>query len=73
MYKFLHLMKRIALLVLIVLLSNCNQSPEEDSTETLAVEEVPTPDLFYGIDLNSYEVATKRIRRGDTFGKLLED
>ena len=66
-------MKRIALLALIVLLTTCDQSPEEDSFETVAVEEVPAPDLFYGIDLNSYEVATKKIRRGDTFGKILED
>jgi len=73
LYKFLHLMKRIALLALIVLLTTCDQSPEEDSTETVVVEEVPTPNLFFGIDLNSYEVAIKKIRRGDTFGKILED
>lgn len=66
-------MKRIVLLALGFLLVSCNQSPKDDPPETTVVEEVPTPNLFYGIDLNSYEVMIKKIRRGDTFGKILED
>lgn len=66
-------MKRIVLLALGFLLVSCNQSPKDDPPETTVVEEVPTPNLFYGIDLNSYEVTIKKIRRGDTFGKILED
>jgi murein DD-endopeptidase MepM/ murein hydrolase activator NlpD len=47
-----------------------------EETKAVVVEEVaeePTPDLYFGIDQNNYSVKEFKIKRGDTFGKILEN
>lgn len=36
------------------------------------IKEKPKPVLKYGYDLNEYQIVKKKIRRGDTFGDILE-
>ena len=61
-----------ALLIFLSFFSCQEQTPqlaEEDQTKVVEV----LPDLFYGIDRNQFTVQTQKIKRGDTFGKILED
>lgn len=46
---------------------NDNQKPEATKTQ-----QIP-PNVKYGIDLNNYRVINKKIKRGDTFGSILEE
>jgi len=52
-------------------LLSCEEEVKEDSVTT-EVEEVIPPDLQYGYDFNQYEVKNLKIKRGDTFGSILE-
>ena len=53
-------------------LLSCEEEVKEDSVTT-EVEEVIPPDLQYGYDFNQYEVKNLKIKRGDTFGSILEN
>lgn len=53
-------------------LLSCEEEVKEDSVAT-EVEEVIPPDLQYGYDFNQYEVKNLKIKRGDTFGSILEN
>ena len=33
----------------------------------------PKPDLYFGIDRNVYQTEEYKVKRGDTFGKILEE
>ena len=53
-------------------LLSCEEEVKEDSVAT-EVEEVIPPDLQFGYDFNQYEVKNLKIKRGDTFGSILEN
>lgn len=53
-------------------LLSCEEEVKEDSVAT-EVEEIIPPDLQYGYDFNQYEVKNLKIKRGDTFGSILEN
>ena len=55
-----------------VLWAGCESSQQPPIAEPELVVETPPPVMKYGFNLNDYEVVTKKIRRGDTFGALLE-
>tara|TARA_A100001011_G_scaffold162951_1_gene171493 strand:+ start:103343 stop:104629 length:1287 start_codon:yes stop_codon:yes gene_type:complete len=66
-------MYRVFELFLILLLLGCNYKNAKTIDENITVVEELIPDLFFGIDLNEYDVETKKIKRGDTFGKIIEE
>ena len=51
----------------------CNYIPNKPIEEIGEVIEELAPNLFFGIDLNEFDVKTKKIKQGDTFGKIIED
>ena len=60
------------ILLQLLLWGSCAEAPEE-TTPTAATQITPPPkDMRYGIDFNLYEVIEKKIRRGDTFGAIME-
>lgn len=67
------LLSRLLVLFLVLLVLGCNDKSNKPFEETEAIVEELTPDLFFGIDLNEFDVETKKIKRGDTFGKIIED
>ena len=49
---------------------------EDEKKKTAAQEkaiEIPAPDIHFGIDRNQFEVKQFKIKKGDTFGKILEE
>ena len=64
---------RLLVFFLVLLVLGCNDKSNKPFEETEAIVEELTPDLFFGIDLNEFDVETKKIKRGDTFGKIIED
>jgi hypothetical protein len=66
-------MYRVTALLIFLSFFSCQEETtppaEEDQTKVVEV----LPDLFYGIDRNQFTVQTQKIKRGDTFGKILED
>ena len=66
-------MYRVTELLIFLSIFSCQEETtppaEEDQTKVVEV----LPDLFYGIDRNQFTVQTQKIKRGDTFGKILED
>ena len=66
-------MSRVFVLILIPLLLGCNYKKSETIEESSAVVKELIPDLFFGLDLNEFSVETKKIERGDTFGKIIEE
>ena len=55
-----------------LLLISCNNKGEKLAKKESVKISAPIPNLHYGIDLNYFEVRKHKIRRGDTFGKILE-
>ncbi len=66
-------MYRMFMSFLILLFLGCSNTSNQSIEETEKIVEELIPDLFYGIDLNEFDVETKKIKRGDTFGKIIED
>ena len=60
-----------------VLLAFILWSCGDKTTQTVETEQeevsIPPPDFYFGIDRNNYTVKEFKIKRGDTFGKILED
>ncbi len=63
-------MNRCITLFYIIFIIGCVNSIKNKTPEIIKKIE---PNLFYGIDLNKFSVKTKKIKRGDSFGKILED
>ena len=61
-----------AFLFLTLLIYGCGDRLEKKRSEAIAVEQIP-PNIKYGFDLNNYHVVNKKIKRGDTFGSILEE
>ena len=57
--------------VIFVFFGACDSSLPSPKLETVQEEIIP-PKMRYGYDLNQYQVVQKKIRRGDTFGAILE-
>jgi len=56
------------------LFSSCEITKKPPLTDSpIARIEVKTKNLKYGFDLDQFRVVNKKIRRGDTFGSILED
>ena len=51
----------------------CKESNNKEAIAQKNIINIPTPNLYYGIDLNEYVVKEFKIKRGDTFGKILEE
>ena len=67
-------MYRVATLLLFLILFSCQEDTAKTERSTIQKEEAKVvPNLIYGIDQNQYQVETQKIKRGDTFGKILED
>ena len=66
-------MYRVLTFFFLLLHLGCKDTSSPFIEETPKLIEEVIPNLFYGIDLNKYDVDTQKIRRGDTFGKILED
>ena len=61
------------LLVLLTFISlGCKEVEEDKVFVTKDIKEEPAPDFYFGIDRNKYVVKQFKIKRGDTFGKILE-
>jgi murein DD-endopeptidase MepM/ murein hydrolase activator NlpD len=52
---------------------SCQQDVQEKSSEQPALTIEPKPDLYFGIDRNVYQTEEYKVKRGDTFGKILEE
>ena len=61
------------LLVLLTFIAlGCKEVEEDKVVVTEEIKEEPVPDFYFGIDRNNYVVKQFKIKRGDTFGKILE-
>jgi len=61
------------LLVLLTFIAlGCKEVEEDKIVVTEEIKEEPAPDFYFGIDRNNYAVKQFKIKRGDTFGKILE-
>ncbi len=61
----------ILLLFFIIILS-CKKENNSNHFQTKDIGESPTKIIKYGIEFNKYTVKEKKIKRGDTFGSILE-
>jgi len=52
---------------------SCKQDFQQIIEEKAEEMEEPQPDLYFGIDRNNFEVQEFKVKRGDTFGKILEN
>jgi len=59
--------------ILFSLFVSCQQDVQEKSSEEPALTIEPKPDLYFGIDRNVYQTEEYKVKRGDTFGKILEE
>ena len=67
-------MTRSLAILLSVVLFSCHDSTSDSLIEgSISDEVILEPKLYFGIDLNQYSVQQKKIKRGDTFGKILEE
>ena len=66
-------MNRCITIFYIIFIIGCGKSIKNEKIETPEIIKKIEPKLFYGIDLNKFSVKTKKIKRGDSFGKILED
>ena len=77
MQKFLDIKTVLPLLLLILttLFVACSDAPESAATanETPVAVVEEEPQIRYGIDFNKYDVKELKIKRGDTFGAILEN
>ena len=61
-------------LLIVVLFPSCEIKKQTPLIETtVAKVKVKPKNIKYGFDLNQFRIVKKKIRRGDTFGSILED
>ena len=58
-------------LIVCSLFVGCTEAPTEEKT-AVVVPEITPPDIRYGYDFNLYDAKQFKIKRGDTFGAILE-
>ena len=57
---------------LTLLIKGCGGNDNQKAPEATKTQQIP-PNIKYGFDLNNYRVVNKKIKRGDTFGSILEE
>ena len=65
---------KLYLFVILISVSSCETKKQlalADSPEAKVV--IKPKNMKYGFDLDQFRVVKKKIRRGDTFGSILED
>ena len=60
------------MILLLFFTMGCKDVEEDKVVVTEKIKEEPAPDFYFGIDRNNYTVKEFKIKRGDTFGKILE-
>ena len=60
------------MILLLFFTMGCKDVEEDKVVVTEEIKEEPAPDFYFGIDRNNYAVKEFKIKRGDTFGKILE-
>lgn len=70
----MHIKRLIALTVLIVSISSCKEDKRAEEAIKKELAEVVEEEkiIEFGFDLNNYEVKRDTIKRGDSFGQILE-
>ena len=59
---------------IIFVFSSCEMNNQSMLTEIPVVKvDIKPKKLKYGFDLNQYKIVKKKVRRGDTFGSILEN
>mgnify|MGYP007000405240 len=62
------------ILVIVAILSSCESNNPIYPVETASPKtEIKPKKLKYGFDLDQFRIVKKKIRRGDTFGSILEE
>jgi murein DD-endopeptidase MepM/ murein hydrolase activator NlpD len=65
---------KLYLLAIVVLFSSCETKKQITLAEPIdAKVEMKPKNIKYGFDLDQFKVVKKKIKRGDTFGSILED
>lgn len=59
--------------VIVLSLGGCADEPPEQKEEETTIKQEEETDLQYGFDFNRFHVKKLKIKRGDTFGAILED
>jgi murein DD-endopeptidase MepM/ murein hydrolase activator NlpD len=59
--------------IFILIAFGCKEAEEKEVVTSTQANEIPAPDYYFEIDKNQFEVKEFKIKRGDTFGKILED
>ncbi|MDC1285698.1 peptidoglycan DD-metalloendopeptidase family protein [Flavobacteriaceae bacterium] len=70
---FNNLQKLFLIFIATLVLNACKNTTSETNADTLKEKIVqPTPKMRYGYDYNLYQAKEYKIKRGDTFGAILE-
>jgi len=70
---FNNLHKLVLIFIAVLVLNACKNTTSEAKTDTSEEKIIqPTPKMNYGYDYNLYQAKEFRIKRGDTFGAILE-
>jgi murein DD-endopeptidase MepM/ murein hydrolase activator NlpD len=65
---------KLYLLIIVVLFSTCETKKRFNYADPLEAKvEIKSKNIKYGFDLDQLRVVKKKIRRGDTFGSILEE
>ena len=64
-------MKQTIFLLSLLLLWRCGDSPVSEQMEE-KTPEVVIPETKFGLDLDRFSIVERKIKSGDTFGKILE-
>ncbi|NDE29645.1 MAG: hypothetical protein EB076_06120, partial [Flavobacteriia bacterium] len=71
--KFVLMNQTLLFLVLpLFFIFSCHVNTEPTTENEETTVSIITPDYYFGIDRNLFEVREHKIKRGDTFGKILE-
>ena len=70
---FNNLYKLVLIFIAVLVLNACKNTTSEAKTDTSEEKIIqPTPKMKYGYDYNLYQAKEFKIKRGDTFGAILE-
>lgn len=70
---FNNLHKLVLIFIAVLFLNACKNTTSEAKTDTSEEKIIPpTPKMKYGFDYNLYQAKEFKIKRGDTFGAILE-
>jgi murein DD-endopeptidase MepM/ murein hydrolase activator NlpD len=64
---------RYSFISIILIIISCNNNSEIDKAKDVIISEKKVSKKLFNIDLSLYKAREQKIKRGDTFGKILED